>query len=547
MKIVHDTPMDTNVPELAQHQRDLKTWALQEDTVYRIVLDSALIRPDVTPQATLGGRDLQWCEESSSFLAPIRFTPGFMLLELRLGTGAQRFGVEVLPNRDKLDASTWLCMLEELEAWHAGLTLGMEAAGLGVVDTVGVDAEFLAAALLPLVPALITAIERVARSPRELQRTIREEVPLHAIRRADRTSIRMAAKDPRVRVALDRWAPEWSGLDQPLLSQRRIVDTLDHPVNRFLAWTLRRVSSRLLSVADALRDESERRRNDDELKRLCRARADAARSAARALVHVRKRSFLGRLTPRPPSPAALQTLHDDPLYSRVYRLARPFLRPRFQLTKEPDPERAAPTHESFELYELWTLLATVRALKLAAPELTWRWTPTTHPSLLPGLGHGSMLVGRGQTDRRVELRYNPTFPSVLNVRRGERLSLSGTRRPDLTVRLDHAGASAWLVLDAKYRVSRRSLAEAFESLHIYHDTLYWLTTDSPPRESRPVAALILAPGHEAVCAPWFEPAFRQRYGVGCWRLRPGLADDDARRLGLWIMNTLRDAAHSDPG
>src|SRR5690606_12861614 len=95
--------------------------------------------------------------------------------------------------------------------------------------------------------------------------------------------------------------------------------------------------------------------------------------------------------------------------------------------------------------------------------------------LLRGTGAGAKCTYRLANGRTVTLEFNPTFRSYwtrnVEVNATERFSLSGERRPDLVLTAsggDHE--SVWLPLDAKYRVKRDALANAFESVHIYRDS-----------------------------------------------------------------------------
>jgi hypothetical protein len=230
------------------------------------------------------------------------------------------------------------------------------------------------------------------------------------------------------------------------------------------------------------------------------------------------------------SAGALLSVVDDPVYGRFQRLARRFLSPRLAPDWDPghpDRDCPAPVRPSFELYELWTFLELQRLLAARLPGVAWSGVGLEHVRSLTGSGAGARWVGRWPGRGTLTVRFNQTFRGYLS--RGGAggegpYSISGERRPDLVVTWDpdpdnQASAPAWVCLDAKYRVTREHLGDAFASAHIYRDALRWEAYGGRCR-----GAVLVAPAMVEDCAPWFSPTFRQREGVGVIRLTPGRAE-----------------------
>ncbi len=524
MKInVHDASGTTIVPHF--DAEGFRTWPLHESAIYYLQVHNV---PSDQLCVQLSQRTLER-ETNGCFPLRIGHTPGLFRLRLEHASAVQVETIRVVPRKDKLDTDGWLRMLEDLEAWHPGLSVGLEGSGLGHVSTSGVDGGILAVALLPLVPDLLASIKAIIEEPRERPMATREDVPLHRVRRADRTAIRQVMRDPILRAALDRWGPESIVQHDVRISHRQSIDTLDHPLHRFIAWMLRRVADKLHALAAELETRSRYRRADTQTREWCACRASAAQLAAHQVERLRKRSFLGTVEAQPASPAVLQVVHDDPVYARAFRLGRVFLRPRFSPETKPTRKTVAPARTSFDLYELWTFLATWRSLRLALPGWKWRWKPKRGPALLPGFAHRSFISGHDSTGTQsLKIVYNKTFRCFLNAKRGHgRYSLSAERRPDIVI----TNGRSWVVLDAKYRIGRKALLKAFESLHIYRDSLVWTKAGG-----RPQAGLLLVPAIEESCTPWASSEFWEQHGLGCHQLRPGAPEED--RLGVWIAKVL---------
>ncbi len=334
------------------------SWVLEESRSYRLRATHGAIL-----QARLDVRDLPRIDPRTVDLTVGFWTAQCRELHVVVSDRVVPASVRVVPRAEKLDEATWLRLVDDLEAWLPGLSVGAGGGTTGGVAIEGVDSPgFAAAALLPLVPALLLALRAVTTRPREHSIETSEYVRLRMIRRADAGSLGWLTRHGSAAVAVDAWRSLTAVGPEPHLPQWRSEENLDHPVNRYVVWALDRARSRLETLADRLTRFAGD--GDGDTAVWCRARADAARASALQVAAIRTRSFLRGIRPAPPTETSMLAVRDDPAYSRFHKLVRPFLSPRFARDQD-DP--SAPARPTYELYELWTLLAICRALAARLP------------------------------------------------------------------------------------------------------------------------------------------------------------------------------------
>lgn len=500
-------------------------WVLEEATEYRLRAASGSLT-----SAHLDRLPLSLIDGNTARLYIGFWTSTARALRLEVGGQRVERRVRVVPARDKLDGQAWTRMLTDLERWLPAIGVGASGGTAGGLDAGGAaSAGFTAVALLPLVPALMAALRSITASPRE--RTVEhvEHVPLRAIRRAVPSALAWLSRHPRAAAAMDAWGSLERSGPEPTLPRVAAFEDTHHPVNRYVAWAIARASKCLRQLAGRLEKVAGAGGStlQADVAQWCKARAAAAAAAERDLRERTERSFLRRIDPAPASEAAMLALRDDPVYSRFHRVIRPFLAPRYAADA---PDEQAPARPSYELYELWTFLAVVRGLAATRPAWTQTWHHTAAPDFSGGMGRGSRveLLDGGE---RLEVWFNRRFASFFAGDHGGPHSISGERYPDMVVAHHRAdGQRRWLVLDAKYRVSRRNLADAFESVHIYRDALRW-----PAMGGRCAAGWLLVPEVRDETATWFSDEFRQEHGCGCFRLRPGEEGDAAAvARAVWV-------------
>ena len=493
---------------------------LEEDKTYRIALQlGAAARAGW--RGWLGELELEWEPDTASFVVPTGYWVGSQFLRLHGPQGEQRLPVEVIPRKTKVQSEAWAQLLRDLDEWLRGSTVGREGGRHGNVGESGCDIAGVAAVLGDLVPAFVSALTALLRAPRERSVEHWSEVPLHAVRQADRSTLRWLACHPDVYQSVSGHAEERRNGREVLVPSRVWRGDLDHAANRYVAWLTRQVSRKLRETAVCVRQGLRKRKSlDPELERWCEGRAKWLEEGAEALDALLRRTPLGALSPEPASDSASLTIEGDPAYGQVHRLARIFLSPRFQL---PQSEALidAPVRPSYELYELWTFLALQRLFKELLPGAQWTEQDIEKLKFFDqepnGASYTAHCAGRGT----LGLHFNLPFPGFLTKRKlsSPNWSISGTRRPDLVVTWKpEEGQGRWLCLDAKYRTDKQAVADAFESVHIYRDALRW---QAMGEQGRCHGAVLLVPSEDQDAKPWFEKSFRDEHGVGVFRLTPG--------------------------
>lgn len=495
------------------------TFVLDEAKHYRVHASGAA-------HVRLGARALVGAGPGS-FALPVDHWVGTAQLQIETSDGVQTAKIRVRPRSEKLSESQWVTLLTELEAWLPGVTPGLAGGTQGAVGTTGVNAAFLAEALLPLLPALEDALRTVLAQPHVADRSELEDRPLRHVRRVESSTLAWLGRHPTAGIWLDAWRAAEQAGSPPLVPATIVEPTLDHPANRHIAWLLRTAIARLREAAEIFERGS---RRPDDSGAWCAARAREAHAGADRIAALRDRSFLRRLPPEPATEAALLVIADDVAYARLHALGRRFCSPRFQLrgaTSDP----AAPVRPSYSLYEVWCLLALQRALGAALVD--WVWSARNIERLLDldATGEGISFAARSPNGVRLGIEFNVTFPGWFQRFTHSRFSLSRERRPDFVITADTPdGTGQWLLLDAKYRAGRQNLADAFESLHIYRDSLRDIR-----RGGACLGGLLLAPQADAETCDWFTPAWRSTWGLGAAELAPG---GSAADLARWVLTTL---------
>ena len=515
------------------------TFQIEEASTYRLI-----VGPGTAGRVWLGERELAWdATMGGAVLAPTHWV-GRTVLKVETGGTFQLIDVEVRPRDEKVDEDEWGLLLADLESWVPAVTVGFEGGGQGEVGLHGAQAPSLAMALGPLLPRFIEALKVVVAAPREFPAIDEQSRRLHEIRRVSSGILRWTVRHPATWQHIRGEAlPEEP---EPSLPTEVTRSGIDHPVNRYVVWLVGRVAAAMESVVKTLRKQSlvQSGANDDT-GAWCVARACVIADGVAALTHVLRRSVLARLPPAPPTEAALLILVDDPIYARLHRLGRQFLRPHFKLPSDTG-NCPAPVRPSYDLYELWCFLALRRSLGSSLRGAAWNDEGLDSLRLINGTGEGAecraLLAGGGE----LRLLFNLTFPGWLSRGSAPRWSISGERRPDIVVtyRSQECGFS-WLCLDAKYRVSRSAIADAFSSAHIYRDALRWAAAPGDASDGRNQGAVLLIPRMDEVCRPWFVPEFLSENSVGAFELSPGDGAAAGARVVEWIRQSL-DIATSAP-
>jgi hypothetical protein len=462
---------------------------------------SLLIDEESLPTHPYEGRDAwRWCPG---------FFAGQVEAELRDSAGAtvHRYVLDVAPEPGKLGADFFATMVDELGAFRSGMLLGTESSGVDVGAAGDVHSLNIAYGRLRAHGnAFIRAVRKVAERPIRRPRHKRIRVPAHQVRKVDRQTLLSVVRNRAAAAVLagaGAPASELGVLDVP-----GTFESVDNAANRAVLFLVRAVLTRISRVLDELK-EAVKRGDDETRTSLSRREPERTRvlmlldEALRRLVRASPFDAVarGELTT-----AGLNAISASPAYAKVYRLAWWILRGGIDVDDTLERQWMAPT---WEIFERWCFLQVMRQVASALHADTGDWQILFKNDCV---ATGELRVG----SLEIELTMQDTFPAW-DVARHERVSVSGERRPDLTLTWTDAsrGISKWMVLDAKYTIGRESMLAAMASAHLYHDSLRL-------HGQRPCMSLLLTP---AACrAPWLmKEDFIERERVGVVNVCDGAA------------------------
>jgi hypothetical protein len=209
---------------------------------------------------------------------------------------------------------------------------------------------------------------------------------------------------------------------------------------------------------------------------------------------------------RPETTAAgLTAVAADAVYARAWGRGWRALR---RDVGEPDALDRMWLSPTWEIYERWSFL---RVGQLLAEHLPgWNWRLRMRAGVWPS--PGEYWWEGASNERQARLQLQPTFRNSEAERAG-RWSVSKERVPDIVLTVADKGETKFLVLDAKYRVTRPNVLDAVQSAHIYQDALR-----IGPK--RPEASLLLVPRVDE--AAWLaDRQFVADHRVGIHPMRAG--------------------------
>lgn len=491
---------------------------LEEAREYHLIGSSSV-------RVWLAERELERADDG--WRLPIDHWVGNTMLRVREADVVQDIPVRVIPSAAKFDAQAWMAMLEALEAWIAGVSTGLAGGRAGSVGNSGVSLTLLTEALLALVPELARCVRAIADAPKLRARECLEERAIYRVQAASRAVLGWIGRHPSAALFL---RPGDAGgevtLQPPRVQVHRSEDDVDHRANRYIAWLIGRVLQRLRQCAEDWRRHAAR---DDEPAVWARLRAEECERQAANVARSLKASFLGTLKREPLSEEAVLVIGDDPVYARTHRLARLLLSPMFDASRSSGP--CAPVRDSFTIYELWCFLSLQQGLVRALPGAAWSATGLERLIIAGGTGANARYEAKLSNGRILVVKFNPTFCSHWARGRNPMWSLSKERRPDMVISASGGGrAPRWLFLDAKYRVSRKALGDAFESVHIYRDGLR-----DDENGGACVAGALLAPRQVHDTAAWFSEEYLNRHRCGVFELAP---QSGADAVVKWVLRWL---------
>lgn len=470
-------------------------FSLSDSAPWRLFIDDEPM--DATPNEPSNG----WTWTPKFFAGPVTAE---LVSE---STGAVHLYVlEVEPDPKKVDAEHFEHMVRRIREADPELILGDEPA-LTAVGHEGLTSNpwVFFARLRRLGDTFLKSLRSISRQPIRVITRTRMDVPLQLVRRLDARSVVGATRHPSLLRALidsDGLAPGSVAGTTDVLDVPHVEATLDGAANRCIAAVSRSVRLHAQRLREELDRNVRQERSGDAVTALA-PRWERRRAFLDSFEHDLSRAL--RTTPwlavtrTEITAAGLNAVSSDPTYERTFRTGWRILRGGLAGDEHDDHTWMSP---SWQIFERWCFVELADDLRQAFPDLAWS-RPRRH--LTRPL---AAWVGQGE-DRTIELLLQPRFRGSRPGRSGRYASISTRRVPDVVLIQRTARRSQFFVLDAKYMSVRRSILEAMESAHVYHDALRY---DGRP----PDLALLLVPS--ATRAAWLEaPGYHLANGVGIWQ------------------------------
>lgn len=433
------------------------------------------------------------------------FYAGEVRAELLSGNGDQMgsWRLDVSPDERKLGRELYLEMLADILEFDPALAIGQEPARRQLGELGAGEDPLVALARLRVREKEIRQALRSFRSePMRSLRARRALIPLHRIRRVDRHTANAALRQPKLLVAMGI-------IDEPadISHGRRLSADVpdverhyDSPANRCLLAMLHALRRRCSDIYESLEKKIQYEERSDTVTCLL-VRWPTWSGFLQSFRHeislcLRQRPF-SEVSRAEISAAGLNAISAHPPYARFWRFASQALR---RGVDGLDREAFLPLGPTWEIYERWCFIELCRQLPKLLPDTAWRVIARGH------------FIGRRSDGGEFALRLQPGFSNSSGVTREGFWSVSRYREPDIVFSWRTPGGTGFLVLDAKYRVTRANVLDAMSSAHIYQDSLRM-------GECRPVASLLLVPTSGG--APWLElPDFIATHSVGVVALSP---------------------------
>jgi hypothetical protein len=438
------------------------------------------------------------------------FYAGEVAAELMDATGVRLgcYRIDVSPHAGKLGRERFDYMVEELSAFDRRLVLGYEASRTSIGTGGAVTNPHLEYARLRLHgERFLAAMRQLGQRPQLQLFHRREHRPAHKVRRLDLATIRTAFRNAG---ALSVLAGHGDGDLAPdtLFDVPTTHEGVDTPANRVMLGVLQAVRRRSRAVLAALEDRAAAGMAGAERDALL-ARMPTRRAFLTSLVagldKVQARRPFDAVTRSEISAAGLNAVSAHPLYARAYRAGWAVLRAGIAGVAPDESLWMSPT---WAIFERWCFVATASALERLFPNATWE-------RRFPSMREDCILFRGTDGSRQIDIHLQPRFPAFDQASSQNFASISGERYPDIVVTVEYDGTEQFLVLDAKYRVTRPNVLDAMVSAHLYRDSLRW-------HGRPPSACLLLTPAGGG--APWLEdPQFWDAHGVGVAVVEQGKA------------------------
>ena len=484
-------------------------------TVGTVVADAVVLIDDIPLTRRAGANQWYW-------------TPGFYAGKVQAevldgdGKPIAIYGLEIGNAPAKLGQPQFLYMVNEILEAVPALLLGDGASGSEFGQSGNsASREVGYARMRRYGQRCVDAFKAVCAHPLMRLQQERRTVQPHQVRRLDVRSAQELSRGSAVGALLDLNSGDSLGLKR--ISVPHVEPTFDHGANRTMMYMVDRLIARVAELERWL-IAGGARIHDERLSARLSHRCRVLAGLDRGLRNIKRYPVFRTVTRPEISVAGLNAISAQPDYGRAYQLAWKALNMGVLGDGRDDPLPMGPT---WQIYERWCFLRVSQLLRAVAPSVVW----------------GDLDDGRGSDAGRLELRgrmdnavltlyLQPLFPAWDNPSRRRFNSLSRQREPDIVLTIESPQARRFLVLDAKYRVSRSNVLDAMQSAHIYRDSLRW-------DGQAAWGSFLLIPKSGA--ADWLAASeFHEKFKVGTFELAPEI-DSTAlmacleRFLSEWLL------------
>ena len=398
---------------------------------------------------------------------------GRTIFVLSGGIVPEQIQLDIGPHENKLAPNEWEALIRELSIISEALPWGMSPGGA--------PGRMTADALVCVHPAIIEQqlplfsklLKQLLANPPERTIRVRAIQPLDGSRKIDLRTSRWLSKRPLELagvqgLATDEQTPNSRALaDQPLATK-----TIDHPFTRYVAHLLGRVLVRLRASVNSLGLAAGHGVRDPSAAAYAKQLAENLGSAAREIERIQQLPLFRNVRPEPLTDSVLQSLPDHPLQSLIHRVGRRLISPG--LAFAPGQDLYSALKHSFDLFELMVLYRLIGEITRSLPD--WHLAKQGTVRRLPHEDRPpdfSTWIWKGPGHQELALYYQATFSSAApppDLRLFSSLSNRGV--PDyVLVHSKSRDVVSWVILDAKYRSSKKSIHDALADVHRYRDSL----------------------------------------------------------------------------
>jgi hypothetical protein len=407
---------------------------------------------------------------------------------------------DVTPNDHKLGRDEFAEMLDELFAFDPHLVIGTEASqtSIGISGQI-TNPHLEYARLRRYGPELLKSLSAITERPLTMLCTERAQRRPHQVKRLDQYSLRQAIRSPTALGVLSGTEVLDDVQRSALFDVPVTYESLDIAANQTIAATLHAVARRIREVSDALQSHASKE-VESETRTLLMPRVPRRlaflNTLSTSLRRMAKLSPFSSVSRTEISAAGLNALSAHPSYARAFRHSWYILRGGLSGKTTDESLWMRPT---WEIYERWCFLKVAKIAQHLLPGFSWTCDyPTQKDDCIHMRGNGNGAKVSVWLQARCPAWDRPAFMDFRSV--------SGERIPDIMVTFESNERSAFLVLDAKYRTTRKGVLDGMQSAHLYSDCIRW-------HGGKPWRSLLLVPREAG--ASWLEAgSFHKEHGVG---------------------------------